>query len=684
MPDDPRVERLIEEMLDSGSSAEEVCRDTPELLHRVREGWRRFRALEARIDELFPEPGSGGDDGSVLPEDDLPRVPGYELIRVVGHGGVGVVYKAVHLRLNRTVALKMPLAGAFATRAERQRFAREAEMVARLRHPNVVQVYDVGDLDGRPYFTMEFVEGGNLADLIAGTPRPAREAAALVATLADAIAAAHQSGVMHRDLKPSNVLLSADGTPKVTDFGLARRLEVGSSLTHTGAAVGTPSYMAPEQAQGRTGEVGPAADIYALGAVLYELLTGRPPFRAESAAETVHQVITQDPVAPSRLNAKVPRDLETICLKCLHKERLLRYATAAALRDDLRCFLRGEAIAARPEGRLRRLARRIRRRPARAASVAAGTLLALTMMGGSLWLILDRAETAHKVAGERAAMEAAADEDLREMERLQEASSWPEAAAALERAKGRLGQHGGPAVLRRRLEQGARELGLVASLDAIRLRRATAHEQEELAAARLDRGLRGGPGPGRARPIRRGPGSVRGEAERNEDPDRPRGHLRPLGLQHARGPSPGLAAVGGPPRRPGPDGVARPRPRPDELPGQVRCRGVDRGRPGRRSVRALVPGAREESECRRGRPGTLLEEGSAGAPRRPLRQSRPGRESPREGSRRGGPLLPGGAGHPAGCGRHPQQPRRGARADRAARGGRRPVSHGGAIRPEGP
>ena len=174
----------------------------------------------------------------------------------------------------------------------------------RLRHPNVVQVYDVGDLDGRSYFTMEFIEGGNLADLIAGTPRPAREAATLVEALADAIAATHQSGVVHRDLKPSNVLLSADGTPKVTDFGLARRLEVGSSLTHSGTAVGTPSYMAPEQARGRPRAIGPAVDVYALGAILYELLTGRPPFRAETPTETVHQVIFQDPAPPSRLDRK--------------------------------------------------------------------------------------------------------------------------------------------------------------------------------------------------------------------------------------------------------------------------------------------------------------------------------------------------------------------------------------------
>src|SRR3954471_12430635 len=303
MPDDPRVQRLIEEMLDSGRSPEEVCRDTPELLPGVRDGWRRFRALEARIDELFPGPGSiEGRDSSPFDEGPI-EVPGYDVVEVLGRGGVGVVYKAVHRKLRRTVALKMLLVGAFATRAERRRFAREAELVAGLRHPNVVQVYDVGDLDGRPYFTMEFVDGGSLAERVAGTPLPAREAASIVATLADAVAAAHRAGVVHRDLKPSNVLLTADGTPKVGDFGLARHLEVESSLTQTGVAVGTPSYMAPEQARGRTGEIGPAADLYALGAVLYELLTGRPPFRAESAAETIHQVIMQDPVPPSRLNA---------------------------------------------------------------------------------------------------------------------------------------------------------------------------------------------------------------------------------------------------------------------------------------------------------------------------------------------------------------------------------------------
>ena len=458
MPGDPRVQDLIEEILESGRGAEDVCRACPELLPEVREGWRRFRAVEAQVGALFPGPGSTDDHGATAPEIGPPQISGYEILGVLGRGGVGVVYKAVHLRLNRAVALKMLLAGAVATRAERHRFSRESEVVASLRHPNIVQVYDTGDLDGRPYFTMEFVEGGSLAEKIAGTPRPARQAAELVATLADAMEEAHRGGVVHRDLKPSNILLTADGTPKIGDFGLARHLEVGPSLTQSGAALGTPSYMAPEQARGKSGEAGPLADLYALGAVLYELLTGRPPFRAESAAETLHQVMTRDPVPPSRLNAKVPRDLETICLKCLRKEPQSRYLGAAALAEDLRRFLGGETIAARPENLPRRLVRRVRRRPILSTTIAVAALLAVTMVVGGLRLIADRAAT-----------ERAVDEDLREMVRWQEKSAWPEAGASLERAKGRLDDRGSTG-LRRRLEQGARDLDLVANLEQIRLR----------------------------------------------------------------------------------------------------------------------------------------------------------------------------------------------------------------------
>ena len=304
-----------------------------------------------------------GDPSSTPFSADLPQIPGHEVQEVLGRGGMGVVYKARHVRLNRSVALKMLLTGAHASPESRERFLREAEAVAGLRHPNIVQVHDMGDQDGQPYFTMEFVEGGNLAQKLAGTPQPPRQAAALLATLAEAVQAAHQSGIVHRDLKPSNVLLTADGTPKISDFGLARRMEGEAGLTWTGTAVGTPSYMAPEQAEAKPLTWGPAVDIYALGAILYELLTGRPPFRAETAAETLRQVISQDPVPPSRLNAKVPRDLETICLKCLEKDPHRRYASAAALAEDLHRFQRNEPIVARPVGSLERALRWTRRNP---------------------------------------------------------------------------------------------------------------------------------------------------------------------------------------------------------------------------------------------------------------------------------------------------------------------------------
>jgi serine/threonine-protein kinase len=457
MPDDPRLEQLLE-LCDSQATPEEVCGSYPELLPVVRERLRQIRHVEAEIDALFPNPSGPGPSAPISVPDAtaLPRVPGYEVEAVLGRGGMGVVFRARHLRLGRTVALKMALAGAYAGPRERERFRREAETMAGLRHPNVVQVYDVGDADGRPYFTMEFVEGGSLAHQLAGTPQPARQAAQLVATLAEAVQAAHKSGIVHRDLKPGNVLLTADGTPKISDFGLARCLDCEGSLTRTGIALGTPSYMAPEQARGWAFAVGPATDVYALGAILYELLTGRPPFQAESAAETVLQVISQDLVPPSRLNARVPRDLETVCLKCLHKEPHLRYASAAALAEDLRRFLLGEAILARPEGRLGRLVRRVRRRPLLSAALAVATLFAVALAGGALWLM-----------SERAAAERAAEEDLRDMARSLRASSWPEARAALERARGRLGGHGS-AELRRRLEQGAREVELAVRLEAIR------------------------------------------------------------------------------------------------------------------------------------------------------------------------------------------------------------------------
>src|SRR5271167_3122175 len=374
MSSNPDVLALLEEMLDSGRTPEDVCRDCPQLLPEVRRRWQAFRLVDGSLEVLFPDPEAppGADAILAVPHPvELPQVPGYRVEALLGRGGMGVVYRAWHLRLNRAVALKMLLAGPCARPEELERFLRESQAVARLGHPNIVQVYDMGDVEGRPYFTMELVEGGNLADQIRGVPQPAHQAAACVATLAEAIHAAHQSSIVHRDLKPANILLTHDGTPKVTDFGLARRLEGDEGLTLSGVPVGTPSYMAPEQARGNRQAIGPATDVYALGAILYELLTGRPPFRAESATATLHQVVTDEPVPPARLNPRVPRDLQTICLKCLQKEPPRRYATAADLAADLGRFLRHEPIRARPVGFAGKLARWARRHPGPAALTGA-------------------------------------------------------------------------------------------------------------------------------------------------------------------------------------------------------------------------------------------------------------------------------------------------------------------------
>jgi serine/threonine-protein kinase len=383
---------LLDELQESGCTPEEACRTCPELLPQVRRQWRRLQLVEAELGALFPSSDTvAGPISPEVPNKSLPAIRGYEIQGVLGHGGVGVVYKALHLRLNRPVALKMLLAGCYARDDEVERFQHEAEAVASLRHPNIVQVYDTGEAEGRPYFTMELVEGGSLAQKLVGTPYPARQAAILVATLAEAIQAAHQCGIVHRDLKPGNVLLTTEGTPKVTDFGLARRLEGGAGLTLTGAPMGTPSYMAPEQARGDKGAIGPATDVYALGAILYELLTGRPPFRGETATATLQQVVADEPVPPGRLNPAVPRDLETICLKCLQKGPSERYASAAALADDLRRFDRGDTITARPAGALERTAKWASRRPAVAALLAAGLLMLAGITAAAVWYAGDRA-----------------------------------------------------------------------------------------------------------------------------------------------------------------------------------------------------------------------------------------------------------------------------------------------------
>jgi tetratricopeptide (TPR) repeat protein/tRNA A-37 threonylcarbamoyl transferase component Bud32 len=356
-------------------------------------------------------------------------IPGYEILGTLGRGGMGVVYKARQVKLNRLVALKMILSAAHAGPEDLARFQLEAEAVARLQHPNIVQVFEVGKHDGRPYCALELVDGGSLQDLLKKEPPGLRTAAEMVEILARAVDHAHRHGIVHRDLKPGNVLLGArkpaeestavsskktaiapphgSSEPplvlKITDFGLAKRIDTDIHQTGTGSVLGTPAYMAPEQAAGRNREIGPPADIYALGAILYDLLVGKPPLRGESVVDTLQLVQTVEPVAPRKLQPKVPRDLETICLKCLQKAPASRYASAEALADDLRRFLNGEPILARPVPAWERAAKWARRRPAAAALLVVSCAAAIALaVGGWAYARLEteRATEALRLRGE--------------------------------------------------------------------------------------------------------------------------------------------------------------------------------------------------------------------------------------------------------------------------------------------
>jgi tetratricopeptide (TPR) repeat protein len=355
-----------------------------------------------------------------------PTVPGYAILGELGRGSMGVVYKARQLGLGRLVALKMVRTGARDDAQALARFVEEARVVAALQHPNIVQIYDIDLRQELPYFSMELVEGGTLAERLGGRPQRFRESAGLVQTLARAIHVAHESGIVHRDLKPANILIAYAGSrhsrlddlgsglaaaaselagwvPKITDFGLAKQLQ-GTSQTESGLIMGTPSYMAPEQAEGRSREVGPAADVYALGAILYELLTGRPPYTAESPMETMLLLFQTEPVSPSRLQPKVPRDLETICLKCLHKEPRKRYASALELADDFGRFLAGEPIRARPVSLPEQAWKWAKRRPALATLAASGCLALVALLGVLAWHQADlRARLTQAVRDEGAA-----------------------------------------------------------------------------------------------------------------------------------------------------------------------------------------------------------------------------------------------------------------------------------------
>ncbi len=293
-------------------------------------------------------PAASSAPGRSPASEELPQLPGYRIEAVLGRGAMGIVLRAEHLQLKRTVAIKMILAGAHASDEERARFQVEAQAVARLTHPNIVQIYEVGEHAGRPYLTLEYAGAGTLGSRMAGDPQAPVDAAKTIATLARAVHAAHEKGIVHRDLKPANILISKGGALKVSDFGLAKRLDDDDGRTRTGVVMGTPNYMAPEQAAGHISAIGPATDVYALGAMLFEMLTGRPPLRGVSTMETLMLVRTSEPIPPGRIQPGVPRDLDTICLKCLEKDRFARYPSALELAQELERFLSGEPIHARP------------------------------------------------------------------------------------------------------------------------------------------------------------------------------------------------------------------------------------------------------------------------------------------------------------------------------------------------
>ena len=365
--------------------------------------------------------------------------PGYEVLGELGRGGMGVVYRARHVALDRPVALKVILGAAHAGPDQLTRFRAEATAAARLSHPNIVQVYEVGEHAGQPYFSLELVEGGTLADRLRGEPQPPPAAAELVRTLARAVEHAHSRGIVHRDLKPANVLISPQsavpspqsgdpglgtgdgglGTVKVTDFGLAKRASAESHLTQTGAILGTPSYMAPEQAAGDGAAVGPPTDVYALGAILYECLTGRPPFKAATVMDTVLQVLHDDPVPPSRLQPKLPRDLETVCLKCLAKRPEQRYPSAAELADDLDRFVAGESVRARPTSAVVKGWKWARRHPARAVVLFVLAVPLPALLGVMVYLWDDARRAKHTAEVDRAAAVVAHQEADRERELAQ-------------------------------------------------------------------------------------------------------------------------------------------------------------------------------------------------------------------------------------------------------------------------
>ncbi len=440
--------------MSSSSPGSVVC---PECGGLLPPGWPRGLCSRCALDEALVTPVA--DDPSPIPDpsqtvavvsdtalprsaDRFPRrFGGYELLEEIARGGMGVVYRARQVQLNRVVGLKMILSGRFASEQEVLRFRAEAEAAANLRHPNIVAIHETGEHEGQHYFSMDFVVGRNLAEIVHGGPLAAHRAARYGQAIAEAIQYAHEQGVLHRDLKPSNILIDERDQPRITDFGLAKRVRGDFGLTVTGQILGSPSFMPPEQTSGKRAKAGPPSDVYGIGAILYHLITGRPPFQAESVDAVLVQLREADPIAPRLLNPSIPRDLETICVKCLEKDPARRYPTAQALADELGRFLRHEPIEARPVGPAVKVGRWCRRKPVLALLILLLHLVGAAGLAGILWQWRRAERNAAGEHLERARAEAQAyASDMNVVAQAMDMNNLGRALALLDRNRPRLGR----------------------------------------------------------------------------------------------------------------------------------------------------------------------------------------------------------------------------------------------------